>query len=89
MNSLDCALKLQDYFQIIKFSTLEFRKNVSDEKLQEIILRFAQVARQLEKTFVVEGIENQQFADWLEANISCYHQGYLYSIPENILAIDY
>ncbi|WP_430611724.1 EAL domain-containing protein [Enterococcus sp. DIV0876] len=89
INSLDNVLELQHYFQIIKFSSLSFQKKVSEEILQKIIVLYASVADQLDKTFVVEGIENQKFAHWLETNISCYHQGYLYSTPENILTIDY
>ncbi|THE12886.1 EAL domain-containing protein [Enterococcus hirae] len=89
INSLDNVLELKNYFHIFKFSALSFQKRVSEEILQKIIIIYADVARQLDKTFVVEGIENQKFAKWVETNISCYHQGYLYSTPEKIVSIDY
>ena len=89
INSLDNVLELKNYFQIVKFSALSFQKKVSEDILQKIIVLFASIAVQLDKTFVVEGIENQKFASWLETNVCCYHQGYLYSTPEKIVTIDY
>jgi EAL domain-containing protein (putative c-di-GMP-specific phosphodiesterase class I) len=89
VNSLDNVIAVKDYIDIIKFSSLSFRRKISEESLHDIIVLFASIASHLEKTFVVEGIEDQEFASWLEENISCYHQGYLYSTPANILTIDY
>lgn len=88
INSLSAMFKMKNYFHIIKFSTMVFRKTTSEETLKQIIKLFASIAIQLDKLFVVEGIENQEFAQWLETNISCYHQGYLYSIPKRLQNID-
>ena len=57
INSLDNVLELKNYFQIVKFSALSFQKKVSEDILQKIIVLFASIAVQLDKTFVVEELK--------------------------------
>lgn len=84
INSFGNLLKVKDFIKRIKFSTLHFNRDISKESLEAYISFMDSIATELHKEFVVEGIEDEDFANWLTENTAGFHQGYFYSMPESL-----
>jgi EAL domain-containing protein (putative c-di-GMP-specific phosphodiesterase class I) len=84
VNSFGNLLQVKNYIYRIKFSTLHFTNDIDSESLKRLILFFDSAAKEMHKDFVIEGVEDQEFAQWLKDNVSSFHQGYLYERPHEI-----
>lgn len=89
INSIGNLLQVKNYIYRIKFSILHFKGKISDDNLKQLIIVIGNLCRDLSKEFVVEGIEQEGTAHWVEKHNSSLQQGYLYSKPEEVFLIDY
>lgn len=86
VNSFGNLLQVKDYIYRIKFSAVPFAKTLCQDSLHQLILFFDSLAKELGKDFVVEGVEDVTFANWLKAQTTSHQQGYLYERPHELIA---
>ena len=84
MNSLGNLFAVKPYISRVKFSLVHFRTFLNQGELEALVLLFAQISASLEKEFVVEGIEDEETAKWLEDHQITLQQGYFYDCPRSI-----
>ena len=85
INSIGALYSIENYVDRVKFSTLNFRKVLDDKQLKDLIILLSHSLKISGKEFVVEGVDDISFSDWLQREIKCLQQGYLFSIPESPL----
>jgi FOG: EAL domain len=85
INSIGALYAIEDYVDRVKFSTLNFRKVLDDKQLKDLIILLSHSLKISGKEFVVEGVDDIIFSDWLQQEVKCLQQGYLFSIPEKPL----
>ena len=85
VNSIGALYSIGDYIDRVKFSTLNFRKVLTENQLKDLIKLFYNSSKIAGKEFVVEGVDDVIFSEWLEKEVKSLQQGYLFSVPKNPL----
>lgn len=88
MNSTGNLLQVLEMVDRIKFSTLIFQRSIDEAYMKKLIIFIADITYMAKKELVIEGIEDSVFSNWVNENITQYHQGYFYSKPQNIWPIE-
>lgn len=89
INSLGNVTQVVNYICRIKFSMSNFRQSVDDEIIKQLLMTLSIFAHQLNKEFVIEGVEDCHTAKWVAEHTISLNQGYYYSQPSNVYPIAY
>lgn len=86
-NSLGNLLKIKDYVYRIKWSRVHFENTMNESEIRIMAEFIAKISHRTGMKVVIEGIENEEFSNWLVKHDVMLQQGFYLDRPITIAEI--